>query len=140
MERRTGKEESPEKRGFSAFDVFLVLLVALAVSLAVYLMLETPYGIANENPVYSLTLRGTLTDWEEDLVPAERQRLLHEDGTAGGRVIAVTVITDGGKKDLIVKCEWEGDLPEGKTFRMETADLVKIMRITDITVLTKETA
>ena len=138
-DRRETKDTAPEKPRFSAFDVFLVLLVALAVSLAVYFLLNTPYGIS-EDPVYRLSLRGTLADWEEDLVPAERQRLLDEDGNAAGRVVSVTVITEGLEKELIMKCEWEGDLPEGKSFRMETADLVKIMRITDISVIAKETA
>ena len=132
-------EEKREKKTVSVFDVFLVLLAALVLSLTVYFRLETPYGTgADEKPVYALTMRGTLADWEEDAVPVERQRLLDRDGTPMGRVITVAVVKEGKDKILRLKCEWEGDLPEGMAFRLETADLVKTMRITDISVIAED--
>lgn len=133
------KNEKSEKRSFSAFDVLLVLLFALAVSLAVYFLLETPYGVSvGEKPVYRLTMQAKLSDWEEDAVPAERQRLLDESGAPAGRVIDVSVTRDGFDRTLLLTCEWEGDLPEGMAFRLETADLVKVMHITDIAVVTED--
>ena len=82
-----------EKRTFSAFDVFLVLLAALAVSLAIYFRLETPYGVSTgEKPVYDLTMQAKLADWEESSVPAERQRLLDEAGAPMGRVTSARVL------------------------------------------------
>ena len=131
--------QKSEKKTFSVFDVFLVLLLALAVSLAVYTLVETPYGVsAVEKPTYELTMQAKLSEWEEDAIPAERQRLLDESGAAAGRVISVTVVPEGNDRILTLTCEWEGDLPEGMAFRLETADLVKIMRITDISVVTED--
>ncbi|MBQ3865723.1 MAG: hypothetical protein II776_02390 [Clostridia bacterium] len=126
-----GKSEKSEKKSFAVFDLFLLIALALAVSLLVYFRLETPYGNAAPR-AYSITLRATLSDWEEELVPVERQKILDEDGAAAGRVIAVSVITDGNDRILILNCEWERDLPMGKSFRLETADLVKTMRIINI--------
>ena len=125
------KSEKNEKKTFAVFDLFLLIALALAVSLLVYFRLETPYGNAAPR-AYSITLRANLSDWEEDLVPTERQKILDENGAVAGRVVAVSVITDGSDRVLILNCEWERDLPMGKSFRLETADLVKTMRIINI--------
>lgn len=125
-----------EKKAFSVFDVFLILLVALAVSLGVYFRLEMPYGIGSgEKPVYQLKLQGTLEDWEEDVLPAERQKLLDENGAVLGRITSVKVLQSGSVKTLSVVCEWEGDLPGGLSFRLETAEFVKQMDIANIIVI-----
>lgn len=127
-----------EKRTFSVFDVFLLVAAALAISLAVYFRVESSYQVhETESPVYDLVMQGTLFDWEEDAVPADRQRLLDENGDPMGRVIATAVVREGGERVLRLECEWEGDLPEGMMFRMETTDLLKTMRITDISVITE---
>ena len=133
------QKQKTEKRSFSVFDVFLLLAAALAVSLAVYFRLETSYGVdTGEKPVYNLVMQGTLSDWEEDALPADRQRLLDENGNPAGRVLSTAVAREGDGKVLTLECEWEGDLPEVMAFRMETADLVKTMRITEIAVVTED--
>lgn len=132
MTEQTKKTDGSEKKSFTVFDVFLLLVAALVLSLAVYLLLETPYGI-HEEPAYRVTMRGTLADWEEDLVPAERQRVLDESGAPAGRILSVAVVNYGGEKVLHVSCEWEGEKPRGEEFRLETVDFVKNMVITSVT-------
>ena len=125
-----------EKKTFSVFDVFLVLLLALAVSLAVYFFLENPYGAGDGNPAYELTMNKSLEYWEEEILPEERdrlegQRLYNENGEAVGKIVEVIETNDDSI--LKLRCRWNGDLKNGKTFRLETVDYVIYdMRITRI--------
>ena len=126
-----------EKKTFSVFDVFLVLLLALAVSLVVYLFLESPYGArASADPVYELTMEKKLENWEKDFLPEDRQKLVgqkiyDESRKPAGRIIEL--VYTGSNEILKLRCRWDGDLKDGKTFRLETFDFViKDMRITRI--------
>ena len=62
------RNDVSEKKSFSIFDLCLLIAAALAISLVVYFQVETPYG-GSIAPAYTLTLRATLADWEEDLIP-----------------------------------------------------------------------
>lgn len=137
----TEKKNGPrEKRTFSALDLLLVLLAALAVSLAVYFWLETPYGRhSGDRPVYRLTVEKPLEEWELEQmsIPEERQRLLDEQGNPAGRVLTASVILQNGRKTLVVTCEWEGERPD-ELFHLETANLVKTMHVTEIEEMTED--
>ena len=120
-----------EKRSFSVFDVFLLVLLALAVSLTVYFRLENTYGVRNsDSVVYDLTLDGDLESWEMDLLPQAKDRLLDADGVSRGKVTSVESYVDDSGQGLRVRirCEWEGELPVvQRQFRLETAKLAKDM-------------